>query len=236
METVEIGREMPEEAERGSERRCVLTRRCGPRDRMIRLVMAPGGTVVPDIDGRLPGRGAWISADRKALEAALAKGALAGALAHALKTRVRPAQIPADLPARIDSLLVGRACNRLGLERRAGRLVTGFEAVRQALVRRPVRVLLEARDAAADGCRKLRAQAGQDIAVVSLLTREQMSLALGRENVVHAAVENGGGAERLIRDLERLAAWRGAPDGGALPMPAVFEAAEANAEILGSRT
>jgi len=236
METMEIGRKVTGETEGRSERRCVLTRCCGPCDRMIRLVMAPDGVVVPDIDGSLPGRGAWISADREAFEAALAKGRLAGALAHGLKTRVAASQIPADMPVRIDSLLVGRVCNRLGLERRAGRLVAGFEAVRQALVRRPVRVLLEASDAAVDGRRKLRARSGPDIAVFSLLTRAQMSLALGRENVVHAAVENGGGAERLIRDLERLASWRGEPETEARPTSAAFGATEANAEILDSRT
>lgn len=203
---------------------------------MIRLAMAPDGAIVPDIEGKLPGRGAWIFADRESLETALAKGKLAGALGRGLKAKVTASQIPAELTDRIESLLVERVQNRLGLERRAGRLVTGFEAVRRALMRRRARVLLEARDASPDGCRKLRACTDRNVTVFSLLTRDQMSLALGRENVVHAAVENGGGVEKLISDLERLAAWRGASAADGSPTAAVIEASEADAEDLGLRT
>jgi len=198
------GRTDPEDL---PERRCILTGESGPRDRMIRLVRDPEGTLVPDIAERLPGRGCWISSDRARLEEALAKKRLAAEASRGLKTRVRPEDVPADLAARIERLLLRRVEDRLGLEQRAGRLNAGFERARLALMGGRVRLLLEAADGTPDGRRKLRALAGPETAVVALLTRAQMSLALGRENVVHAAVENGGGAETLLRELTRLAAW-----------------------------
>jgi len=216
-----------------SERRCVLSRSSGPRERMIRLVRAPDGGIVPDIDENLPGRGVWIQTDRSALETAIGKGKAADAISRGLKTRVSPTQISADLPVRIDALLLERVRNRLGLERRAGRLVAGFEKVRQALRTRRVRVLLEASDGEHDGCRKLRALAAPDVVVAEALTRDQMSLALGRGNVVHAAVEHGGGAERLIREIDRLVAWRNASASRPLQNRGGSKATERRENILG---
>lgn len=178
---------------------------------MIRLAVAPDGRILPDVGAKLPGRGLWIEADRAALEAAIAERKFVRAAARSLKSAVRPEDVPSDLADRIERLLAERALDRLGLERRAGRLVAGFEKVRSALKQGGVGVLLEARDAASDGRRKLRFLAAPETMIASAFTRDQMGLALGRENVVHAAVSSGGGAERLKRDIHRLAAYRGEP-------------------------
>lgn len=195
------------------ERRCILCGMSGTTGPMIRLVFAPDGKVMPDLAESLPGRGAWICADRVALEEAVAKKRLTGALARARKAPVKPDQIPGDLPERIDRLLTARVTGRLGLERKAGRLVTGYEKVQAHLVSGRAVLLIEAVDGAEDGRRKLRAKAREDVIIAAVLDRTELGLALGRENVVHAAVEHGGGADRLVREMKRLAAWRGQPLG-----------------------
>jgi ribosomal protein L7Ae-like RNA K-turn-binding protein len=91
--------------------------------------------------------------------------------------------------------------------------VTGFEKVRARLESGRASVLIEAADGAEDGRRKLRAKAFGDVTVAAVLSRNELGLALGRENVVHAAVERGGGADRLVREMKRLAAWRSQPLG-----------------------
>lgn len=195
------------------ERRCILCGESGFAGRMIRFVLAPDGMVTPDLAESLPGRGFWICADGAALEKAMAKRRFAGAVARSLKGPVGPQQIPPDLPERIDSLLMARVTGRLGLEKRAGRLVTGFEKVLSQLVSGRAALLIEAADGAEDGRRKLRAKAPEGINIAALLNRTDLGLALGRENVVHAAVERGGGVDRLVCEMKRLAAWRGQPLG-----------------------
>lgn len=195
------------------ERRCILCGVSGSTGPMIRFAFAPDGEVTPDLAESLPGRGVWVCADRAALEEAIAKKRLIGALARSRKAAVRPDQVPDDLPARIDRLLAARVAGRLGLERKAGRLITGYEKVLAHLVSGRTALLIEAVDGAEDGRRKLRAKAQEDVIVAAVLDRNEMGLALGRENVVHAAVERGGGADRLVREMKRLAAWRGQPLG-----------------------
>jgi predicted RNA-binding protein YlxR (DUF448 family)/ribosomal protein L7Ae-like RNA K-turn-binding protein len=176
---------------------------------MIRLVMAPDEKLIPDLAESLPSRGVWIKADRASFEQALDKKRFIGAVARSLKRPITPAMVDRALPDLIDRLLLDRVTGRLGLEKRAGRLVTGFEKVRAALLSGRASILIEAVDGAADGRRKVRAAAGETVAIAALLDRTQLGLALGRENVVHAAVLKGTGATRLLCELERLALWRG---------------------------
>lgn len=183
----------------------------GSPELMIRFARAPDGGVVPDLAERLPGRGFRIHADRAALEESLARGRFRAAAARSLREQVAAGDIDAGLAARIDTLLRRRVADRIGLERRAGRVVAGFEKVAAKLRKGGVAVLLEARDGARDGLVKLRGLAGSGAAIVSLLDRDQLGLALGRENVVHAAVDAGKGAEALLRDCRRLAAWENGP-------------------------
>lgn len=194
------------------ERRCILTGAHGARDELIRLALGPDGAVWPDLAARLPGRGAWISADRALLENALAKGKLKGALARAFKDS--PPCVPADLADRIATGLQRRALDRLGLEHRAGHLVFGSDRLSETARAGRLSLLLHAGDAADDGCSKLnqafRAGDGsmEDVLVVPV-GRDALSAALGRENIVHSGVTDGRAAARVKTDLARWIAYLG---------------------------
>jgi hypothetical protein len=193
------------------ERTCILTRRTAPREELIRLALGPDGQVAPDVRARAPGRGAWIGVDRAALDAANAKGKLRGALARAFKTN--ELAIPADLGERIEAALRRNALDRLGLEARAGNLVTGSEKIETEARRGAVHLLLHAGDASAEGRRKLDQawRVGQSEegsgrqGLVLPAERTILSLALGRENVVHAAIIDRAAAARVSHALGR---WR----------------------------
>jgi predicted RNA-binding protein YlxR (DUF448 family) len=195
-----------------SERKCVLSGDRAPRDALIRLALGPDGTVSPDIRAKAGGRGAWIGVDRVTLEAALAKGKLKNALARAFKTAA--IVIPDDLPQKIQDALERAALDRLGLEARAGTLVTGAEKIADAARRGTVGLLIHARDAAADGTRKLdqalrvgRDAEGSDVrGLVIPASRAILSMALGRENVVHIALIAPAAAARVSSAVDR---WRG---------------------------
>ena len=185
-----------------AERQCIVSGNVLPQPDLMRFVVGPDSTVVPDVKGSLPGRGLWVTASRTAVEAACSKKAFA----RAARQKVI---IPDGLADLIDHQLADRCLGLLGLARKAGELVTGFEKVKD-LLRRRAAVLITARDAAQDGRRKLERLAG-DIPIVSLFTVEQMSLALGRENVVHAALRDGGLARRFMVETGRLDRFRQDP-------------------------
>ena len=195
------------------ERRCILTGAHGPRASLIRLAVGPDEQVAADLGAKLPGRGAWIIADRVILEAAMAKGKLKGALARAFKSNTL--KVPDNLADQIASGLERRSLDRLGLENKAGNLIWGHERVGEALLKGKVRLLLHAADAKPDGMGKLEARrrgASPDtVSIVLPVGRDQLSMALGRENVVHAAIGNTASAARVIETLERWAAFNGTP-------------------------
>lgn len=201
------------DTEAGPERRCILTQTHGPRASLIRLAVGPEEQVAPDFAGKLPGRGAWIVADRAILEAALAKGKLKGALARAFKSNAL--KVPDDLADQISAGLERRALDRLGLENRAGNLIWGHERIGEALIKGKVRLLIHAGDARPDGTGKLEAKrrgASPDtVSIVLPVGRDQLSMALGRENVVHAAISDAASAARVIEALARWAAFNGRP-------------------------
>lgn len=193
------------------ERRCILTGAHGPRASLIRLAVGPDEQVAADLGAKLPGRGAWIIADRTILEAAMAKGKLKGALARAFKSN--NLKIPDNLADQIAIGLERRSLDRLGLENKAGNLIWGHERVGEALLKGKVRLLLHASDAKPDGMGKLEARrrgaSPGTTSIVLPVGRDQLSMALGRENVVHAAIGNTGSAARVIETLERWAAFNG---------------------------
>jgi predicted RNA-binding protein YlxR (DUF448 family) len=190
-----------------AERTCVLSGAQAPRDSLIRLALGPDGSVAPDVRARAPGRGAWIGVDRQTLEAAQAKGRLRGALLRAFK--VESLAIPDDLGARIDAALRQTALDRLGLEARAGTLITGSERIEAAARKGEVALLIHAGDAGDDGRGKLdqawRVGGGEAQGVVFPEERAILSLALGRQNVVHIAILNRAAAARVRSALGR---WR----------------------------
>lgn len=197
------------------ERRCVLTGEHGSRDALVRLALSPDGEVAPDVLARAPGRGAWLGANRADLEKALANGKFKGAMARAFKGA--SLSIPSDLGERIERALLRAVNDRLGIELRSGNVVLGTEKIAQAARSGAVTFLGHASDAGEDGVGKL-AQAwrvgegaeGTGLAGVILpLDRAALSVALGRDNVVHLALTDAGAAERLALPLQRLLHFTG---------------------------
>ena len=185
----------------GPARRCLVTRAVRPKETMIRFVVGPDDTLTPDLAGRLPGRGLWVSARREALETAIAKRQFARAARQAVT-------VPDGLVDQVEAMLVRRCIELLGLARRAGLAVMGFEKARAALRSGQAALLLAASDGAADGRGKLRAMA-PDVPVFDLLNAAQIGGAFGRDHVVHAGVAPGALTERLRGELTRLAGLRG---------------------------
>lgn len=194
------------------ERRCVLKMASAREDTLVRLVVSPDGTLVPDVAARLPGRGVWVSADGPALDAAVASGQLAKAASRSLKASVPKSTVPGDLVAQIERLLARRCLDRMGLEQRAGHLVTGFDKIKAALAKKGAgkpTLLVTATDGAEDGRRKMKAAIGRAVPEAVLFDREALSKALGRDNVVHVLLMQSGGTEKLMADISRLLGMRG---------------------------
>jgi predicted RNA-binding protein YlxR (DUF448 family) len=197
------------------ERKCILSGEHEARDNLIRLALGPDGQIAPDVRAKAPGRGAWIGVDQATLETALAKGKLKGALARAFKTG--EIVIPADLGERIAAALRQAALDRLGLEARSGTLLTGSEKIETAARKGDVHMLIHAADAAEDGSRKLdqawRMGDGEARGLVFPEGRAILSLALGRQNVVHIALIDRAAAARVRHALERWRAFIGTDAG-----------------------
>jgi predicted RNA-binding protein YlxR (DUF448 family) len=197
-------------AEGGPERKCILSGGHDARGSLIRLAISPEGEVLPDVMARAPGRGAWIGVRRTELENALAKGKLKGALARAFKGAAL--SIPEDLPERIEVALRRAVADRLGLELRAGRLLLGSDRIAEHARAGRVAWLAHAADAAEDGNRKLdqayrvglEAEGSGLSGTILPLDRAALSVALGRDNVVHLALTDRASAERLEAPLARL--------------------------------
>jgi predicted RNA-binding protein YlxR (DUF448 family) len=172
-----------------------------PAERLVRFVVDPGGMLCPDIKEMLPGRGLWVSADRAALDSPkLARGA-----SRSLK---RTVMVPPELAARVEGLLLRRCGEVLGLARRSGMAVAGYEKVREQLARRRCGVLLAASDGSLDGRAKLRTLSGE-APVISALTADEIGAAFGRPRAVHAMVGVGRLADLLRREADRLVSLRG---------------------------
>ena len=195
-----------------SERTCVLSRTHGARDSLIRLALGPDGQVHPDVRAKAPGRGAWIGVTRPVLETAIGKGKLKGALARAFKTG--DVTVPDDLAMRIEDALSRAALERLGLEARASTLATGSERIEESARKGNLHLLLHASDAALDGNRKLDQawRVGMDdegstrAGLVLSVDRTILSVALGRENVVHIGMIEARAAGRVAAAIDR---WHG---------------------------
>lgn len=181
-------------------RRCIVTRESLPPERLIRFVVAPDGTVVPDLERRLPGRGLWVAARRDIVQTACRRGHFAKAARAAVKA-------DAALDERLERLLAQRVQSLIGLARKAGQAVTGHEKVLAMLRRGPVGVLILAADGSDDARAKMRAAAG-DVPVVEALQSSEIGAAFGREFAVHAAVAEGRLASRIVAEAGRLEGFR----------------------------
>jgi predicted RNA-binding protein YlxR (DUF448 family) len=198
----------PAASRRAPQRTCLATRENVPVEHMIRFVVAPDGSVVPDLARNLPGRGAWVTAHRATVERAIKEKAFP----RAFRGKGIASPELADLTER---LLERAALEALSLANKAGRIVTGNTKVEGALLSGKAIALYHASDASRDGTRKLdglsrriEAEGGEKTPSFTLFTGSQLDLALGRPNVVHAALlaspASGGFLERSLR-LER---WR----------------------------
>jgi len=182
------------------ERTCIVTREQKPEDQLIRFVMAPDGAVVPDLQRKLPGRGCWVSKNRTILAQAVKRNAFARALGEGAKAD------PA-LPELVGALMRKEAVSALSLCRKAGLAVSGFMKVEEALGKGHVVALLHAKSAAPDGTSKLNWKCGPNAAILDLFSSEELSLAFGRENVVHAALNMGGQSQKLLALARGLAQY-----------------------------
>ncbi len=178
------------------DRRCLVTRAVKPKMSLIRFVVDPDGMVTPDLEGRLPGRGMWVSARRQALQKAVDKR-MFGRAAR------RTVTVPDGLVDRVDAMLAKRCVELLSMARRAGLAVGGFEKVRARLRAGNSALLLAASDGAEDGRNKLRALA-PELPIVDALDAAQIGAAFGRDHLVHAVLSRGALTERLRMEMVRL--------------------------------
>ena len=202
------------------ERRCIVSGETLSEDRLVRFVVSPDGEIVPDVGAVFPGRGIWVEANARAMAVAVKKNLFA----KAAKAQVKVAP---EIAARVEQQLVARMQADLGMARRAGHLLLGFDTVTAEIKSAtPPALLIEAQDGAPDGRRKVFGAAharGLKIETIECLTSRELGVAVGRENVIHAALKPGRLAERLIFDAGRLAGFRPASSAktsaGSTPAP-----------------
>jgi uncharacterized protein len=199
-------------------RMCAVTRQVRPIDELIRFVVAPSGEVVPDLKRKLPGRGLWVTASRPAVAEAVRRHQFG-------KGFKREVRVAPTLATDTEALLARSAIDALAMAAKAGQVISGFGKVEDALTSRQlqsqVQALIHASDGAMDGIRKLDALVRQNagindesnpIPVVTALTSEQLDLALGRSNVVHAALLAGPASKTFLSRSQILVRYRMADD------------------------
>jgi uncharacterized protein len=194
-----------DEGVEGPLRRCIATGETHSPDAMVRFVATPTGAVIPDVAHKLPGRGMWVTASREAMTRAASKGLFS-------KAAKAPLLVSPTLVDDVERLLVKRLQDHLGLAKRAGILVLGFQKVEEAFQDRShkIDVLIEASDSGAADRAKLikRAQRMGGVSVIGCLSAEEIGLALGRESVVHAALTSHPLAARIVLEAERIGGFR----------------------------
>ena len=190
-------------------RMCAVTRQVRPIGELIRFVVSPSGEVIVDLKRKLPGRGLWISASHTAVAEAVRRHQFSRGFK-------RDVCVPAALVEKIRQLMVSSAIDALAIAAKAGQVVAGFAKVEDALLRHQAVALLHAADGAADGIRKLDAtvkkiavQSGQmrEIPVITILTSAELDLALGRANVIHAALLAGPAGKTFLHLVDRSAGY-----------------------------
>lgn len=182
-------------AQSSTERTCIVTRGVKPKAELIRFVVGPGQQLVPDITGKLPGRGIYVSASKLLVAEAIAKRLFS----KAAKEQVA---MPEGLLATLEQQMARRVAEALSLARKAGQVITGFEKVEAELKKGTVEALIHADDAGEDGIKKLSFYTGPTF---TNLPRSLLSEVLGRDNAVHAVVTHGPAAAFFIEVARRFA-------------------------------
>ena len=182
------------------ERRCIATKDTLPTTDLIRFVLGPDDVVTPDVSERLPGRGMWVSANKAALTKAIDQGLFS-------KAAKQKANIPDDLVALTERLITKRAIDLLSMARKSGHAICGFEKTKSAMISERWYILIQAQDGSVPQKQKIRPSAVAN-SYISWLTAQELGLAFGRENVIHAAVSKGGLSARILLEANRLAGFR----------------------------
>ena len=191
----------PDPEERGPLRRCVATRESLPKERMIRFVLGPERVLVPDLAGRLPGRGMWLSARADVLEGALKRGAFS----KAARGQVHP---PPDLSERIEAGLRHRVRDLVGFARRAGQAVCGFQQAREWLQSGRAGLLVQAFDGSVP--ERARLLGRSEVPACVVLSATELGQVFGRDHAVHAVVARGHLADEIAREAARLGGFSSA--------------------------
>ncbi len=181
------------------ERRCIVTGETQPKRGLIRFVASPDGVIVPDILGKLPGRGIWVSSEREVLEKAIKKGLFS----RGAKTSVT---VPDGLVTEVENQIASRLVDLVSLSRKSGSAVAGFEKVKGWLADGRAKVLLQASDGSERGKGKLWTPEGGRF--FGVLSASELGLAFGRESVIHGALAAGGLTKRVVEEATRLAGFR----------------------------
>ena len=199
---------MPKADREGPERTCVATGQKGPPEAMIRFCLSPQGVVVPDLRRKLPGRGVWVAARKASVGQAVKKQAFS----RGFKTA---AQASPDLADEVERLLEQEALQFLSLVNKAGLVAAGTFKAEEAIQRDAVAALINASEASKHGVvkleRLLRARLGdaaERVARINLFSSGQLDLALGRSNVIHAALREGEASAAFVKKAQRLADYR----------------------------
>ena len=182
------------------ERKCIATGEVQQTSGMIRFVVGPDTQIVPDILGKLPGRGIWVTADRAALETASGKGLFA-------RAAKMPVKVPDDLVMVVDAILARRVVDLISLMRRSGEAVTGYERVKEWLIKDEAEVLIQSSDGSERGKSKLSTPYGGSF--IGWLTSTELGLAFGRQTVIHGALAAGGLSTKVVEEAARLKGIRG---------------------------
>ena len=189
----------------GPDRKCIATGEVQPKFGLIRFVAGPDGQIVPDVLGKLPGRGVYVAADLKALETAVKKNLFA----RGLKTQTR---VPEDLITEVERQLTRRVIELISLARKSGRAVAGYEKVKDILAKEEAEVLIQAKDGSERGKSKLSTP--HYGTYIGFLSADELGMAFGRETVIHAALASGGLTQRVVEEAQRLKGVRQSDDGG----------------------
>ncbi|MCA4920313.1 MAG: RNA-binding protein [Roseomonas sp.] len=183
-----------DEPEKGPLRRCIVTRESLPKAEMIRFVLGPGREILPDLAEKLPGRGMWLSARGDVLEGAISRGAFTRAARG-------PVVVPPGLPALLQQGLRTRIADLLGLARRAGQAVAGWQAVREWRAADRIALLVQAKDGSPAERERL---SGGGMAAIAPLSAAELGRVFGRDHIVHVAVAPGRLAEAIRSEAGRL--------------------------------